>query len=504
MEFLPSSLISSVNFVSAFERNTLKITPDRTDASPNETTNFEFKDAGIWDLSTFAVHGTATIATADSQMPFSENLINTLKVHAGSDVIDYITEYGQLNQMMSNALLSKTQCNEMSIYSTAPLVKPYLIDVVAGGGATDAVREAGETGLENVAGNTGFVAPTTITGNAAAASATNLPTNTTDDRATIVGELVTILNAIGGEVKARADVVFAETVTNINAWKETLTVEPRLIAPTIADTGSASFVISKWYGFMGSLNVPFLDLTKWPHMMLELNWAPNTILGSGTGTYELSGLYATVVAYELPAYGNMVMQALQKGPMQLVFDRFITSTFSTAAGQAGDHKWKVHSQAIRRIWWTWQANAYRTQAVVAAGMHTPNYFVHANGNASTMTEVQLYVDGIPVPRNPITDANAAGGYYRALSEIGVVKEPGFDNLVYSLNDWNIRKWFMVHSLDASSFAGNDSISGYNTGGVNAQLNLTHSDPAAQGRVVVFTQATALLNLMSEKMIQMTL
>jgi hypothetical protein len=300
-----------------------------------------------------------------------------------------------------------------------------------------------------------------------------------------------VLTAIGAN--DTADEIAVTTTTSTVDAK----IVQRMIPPVLVQ-GPHKSVISHWIGWFGSLSNPIIDTSILPEVKTYITWAPNAIMASGTpsATYSLSGLYATMTEYVYPLYAEGLMMQLKHGiPVEYIYDRYQVNTVTTTAGSDVSFQWSVAARAVRKIWWTWQLATYSTMGDAVAGGHTTKYFIHSSGGSAVantgITQAQLLLDGSPFPTHPITEMNTRYGYFNAIREMGVQGINSFDNSVESHNDWLKRKFFQVHSLDASMFADKSIVSGYDTEESQSNFTLNHADPTtAAGRTLIFAQFVA--------------
>lgn len=141
----------------------------------------------------------------------------------------------------------------------------------------------------------------------------------------------------------------------------------------------AQFTIDQWEGFIGTCEPKILDAAILPDLVISIYLADNNVLtssagvalentgssdftdaGSGSATYELNNIHATIESIGLAdaVYDNMVSAMIaQKGYIEIPFKQYVS--FSNT--HSGSTRFTVATQSLDRVWFAFRESAFATQ-----------------------------------------------------------------------------------------------------------------------------------------------
>ena len=137
----------------------------------------------------------------------------------------------------------------------------------------------------------------------------------------------------------------------------------------------AQFTIDHWEGFIGTCEPKILDAAILPDLVISIYLADNNVLtssagvalegtgatdltdaGSGSATYELNNIHATIESIGLAdaVYDNMVSAMIaQKGYIEIPFKQYVS--FSNT--HSGSTRFTVATQSLDRVWFAFRESA---------------------------------------------------------------------------------------------------------------------------------------------------
>jgi hypothetical protein len=173
-------------------------------------------------------------------------------------------------------------------------------------------------------------------------------------------------------------------------------------------TGSTShFCIKQWEGFLGSAEPKIMDSSLVPDIVVSIYLADTSVLanvagtkiagtattgidvdGSGTVSYELSNIHATIECIGLAdgTYDNMVSSMIQtKGFLEVPFKQY----YSFQDTHSGQMRFSVATQSLDRLWVCHRNDDYNTSvgAVPLSGYKQTGAFTAATTGGSPTVDV---------------------------------------------------------------------------------------------------------------------
>jgi hypothetical protein len=173
-------------------------------------------------------------------------------------------------------------------------------------------------------------------------------------------------------------------------------------------TGSQShFCIKSWEGFLGSAEPKIMDSSLVPDLVVSIYLADNSVLanvagtaiagtatsginlvGSGTVSYSLSNIHATIECMGLAdgTYDNMVSSMIAtKGFIEIPFKQY----YSFQDTHSGQMRFSVATQSLDRIWAVHRNDNFNTSvgAVSVAGYKQSGAFTSATSGGTVNKDV---------------------------------------------------------------------------------------------------------------------
>lgn len=417
VEGLPAVLSKVIKKTSGFRKINQRLQMDSSStAGPNDVIRLNLPTSGILDTLGLMIHSdfTPTLTTATAcQAPDLEGLVMNYSLKCGSENVCSINQYNDVYHILCNATESTAHRRMKSATSNDNFGSRQRLETV--------------TYLTGTGNNIPETTPT-FTGNAA-----------------LGANLAYILR---------------------DSYSE------------LATATSYSGVMTTFFGLQ---DFGYVDASLIPQLQVELVLGGANVLGltgAGSATYTLSNLFATIPIITLPAYSAGLFNLLTpdaNGASQeyyYKFTRYIPISSAGAGATTDTLKFSVASSSLNRVWLTYKASAYATQAVRTAGNPIP-YFTYTDTANGQIKYLQLYIDDKQIPAYRLDYTKY--GLSEVCRNMRVINNLQFDNLIDScsstnnLSQYNRTKWFHCWSLCFESDP--DCVSGYNTMGASSQVRI---------------------------------
>lgn len=176
-------------------------------------------------------------------------------------------------------------------------------------------------------------------------------------------------------------------------------------------SSSTPYSITKWRGFLGSVQPRIIDTSLLGTVEVRLTFAQNSVVTSSTGTaestaplfglevadkfttpapggtatYQVQGIYASVETCSFPGgvYDQMVSQELDQGGLQLPFKNY----FAQNQAHSGSSSFSCSTQSLDRVWCGFRATydgtgsttapAYKSYLTQNSPIPVPGYLADA-------------------------------------------------------------------------------------------------------------------------------
>lgn len=268
-------------------------------------------------------------------------------------------------------------------------------------------------------------------------------------------------------------------------------------APT-ANVTSRRLAVNNWLGLLSGDMGRFLDTSLTGSVMIELQWAPNSVLpisAAGAGaSYSVSDVYMIVesISFEGALYSNMLLSKMAAGqPLQIPFRNWalLTSQTSTTAATI---PFSVNSRSIDVLAASLRPTDYDSApAQIPSNTTNSNFFrLYSDGSNSTF---QWTINGQQYPQWPASTADAY-----VLSRNAFDGSSGnrlFTNTVNSLSRWENGHFLFAVSLAHHTSPDDHLMSGLNTQGTATQIYFSYQNGATSGtRPVILVGCTSVLEV----------
>jgi hypothetical protein len=457
-DYIPHKLRTLVNRMENYRVNHLKLqTESQTSASSSERIVVNMPSSGLVNLASFTMSGKYKGTTATGTLPHCgiAGLIQRLDVTIGGQVIDSISNYGQLYQLLKN-------------YTDSPA---HNRQVALGQGiaASGTQQGGGELAAPMVNGTYGVI----------------------DDTST-----ATVKSS--QEAINQASARFMQNVS-------------------VAAAAELPFNYSNWLGLLGKDCYLQLETLPAPIQVVITLDSKKCLGGAGTADFELNSLYFKIDAVEFPKLTNSLAAVLSANqPVPIPFTRWVNFNFSNSAGAVIANRFSIATQCLSKIWVNAVKQTNYAQAAAADARNnlqfvsdcdsSTDWYLEVDNRRTSQYNIDQEVEGYDWIQNEL-GVKGDLDYDNLLSGMGefsTATNTDGNKADYGTNNFFNSAWAVVFNLGFNDYDHDDynNISGINTAGLSSSvvINALKGYQSADHQTNVFAETKAILNVMPNRVI----
>lgn len=456
-EYIPHKLRTLVHRMENYRVNHLKLqTESQNSAASSERIVVNMPSSGLVDLSSFTMAGKYKGLTATGSLPMCgvAGLIQRVDVQIGGQIIDSISNYGQLYQLLKNWTDSA----------------PHNRQVAMGSGKAASGVDQG--GVE-------LAAP---------------------------------------EIHSSFGAIDSTTTATVKTSQEAINQASAkyLEAVSVAAAAELPFNYSNWLGLLGKDCYLQLDTLPAPVQVIITLDSSKCLGGGGTADFELNSLYFKIDAVEFPLLTESIMSLLSRAVVPIPFTRWVNFNFSNTAGAVIANRFSIATQCLSKLWINAVRQSSYAQAAAADGRNnlqfvsdcdeSTDWYCEVDNRRTAQYNIKQDVEGYDWVLNELgvkgdleydNMISGMGDHSTAFNVNGNVANYGTNNFFNSA--WAIVFNFAFNEYDGDGY---NNISGINTAGLSSQVTVNALTGFQNGdhQCNVFAETRAILNVQKSRVV----